>query len=453
MSSLNKSLVQPHSIEAEFSVIGGLLLDNELFDEVSSKINEGDFYNFTHRLLFKHISELIEAGKPADILTLDQYLTQKKVIEDLGGFAYLAEIVKNTPSTANIHAYTDIVLLYSKQRQLLKLGQFIVDQTQSAKTPDKFEAVVDDIEKKITEFSLSDNTKSAADLSDIFANMLSRMELSAKNGDPVTGTPTGIQGIDEATTGGQPGDLIVIGARPSMGKTAFSQTIAYHTLKKFESAPVFYHSMEMPADQILQRFLAMRARVGLQNIRQADSLDDEEWSKLTSAMGYILEHWKNRLVIDDEGSLTPQKLRTKVRQNARKYGKPAAIFIDYIQLIQTSQRYENRNLEIANISRSLKLLAKEMDCPVYALSQLNRSLEQRANKRPINSDLRESGSLEQDADVILFIYRDEVYDADSPFKGTAEIIIGKQRNGPLTSVMTNFRSEFALFENRTNTTH
>uniref|UniRef100_UPI00403E15FE replicative DNA helicase n=1 Tax=Pasteurella multocida TaxID=747 RepID=UPI00403E15FE len=453
MASLNKSLVQPYSIEAEFSVIGGLLLDNELFDEVSSKINEGDFYNFTHRLLFKHISELIEAGKPADILTLDQYLTQKKVIEDLGGFAYLAEIVKNTPSTANIHAYTDIVLLYSKQRQLLKLGQFIVDQTQSAKTPDNFEAVVDDIEKKITEFSLSDNTKSAADLSDIFANMLSRMELSAKNGDPVTGTPTGIQGIDEATTGGQPGDLIVIGARPSMGKTAFSQTIAYHTLEKFESAPVFYHSMEMPADQILQRFLAMRARVGLQNIRQADSLDDEEWSKLTSAMGYILEHWKNRLVIDDEGSLTPQKLRTKVRQNARKYGKPAAIFIDYIQLMQTSQRYENRNLEIANISRSLKLLAKEMDCPVYALSQLNRSLEQRANKRPINSDLRESGSLEQDADVILFIYRDEVYDADSPFKGTAEIIIGKQRNGPLTSVMTNFRSEFALFENRTNTTH
>ncbi|QEH50884.1 replicative DNA helicase [Histophilus somni] len=453
MSSLNKSLVQPHSIEAEFSVIGGLLLDNELFDEVSSKINEGDFYNFTHRLLFKHISELIEAGKPADILTLDQYLTQKKVIEDLGGFAYLAEIVKNTPSTANIHAYTDIVLLYSKQRQLLKLGQFIVDQTQSAKTPEKLESVIDEIEKQITEFSLSDNTKSAADLSDIFANMLSRMELSAKNGDPVTGTPTGIQGIDEATTGGQPGDLIVIGARPSMGKTAFSQTIAYHTLEKFESAPVFYHSMEMPADQILQRFLAMRARVGLQNIRQADSLDDEEWSKLTSAMGYILEHWKNRLVIDDEGSLTPQKLRTKVRQNARKYGKPAAIFIDYIQLMQTSQRYENRNLEIANISRSLKLLAKEMDCPVYALSQLNRSLEQRANKRPINSDLRESGSLEQDADVILFIYRDEIYDTDSPFKGTAEIIIGKQRNGPLTSVMTNFRSEFALFENRTNTTH
>ncbi|MEG9490655.1 replicative DNA helicase [Mannheimia indoligenes] len=453
MDSLNKSLIQPHSIEAEFSVIGGLLLYNELFDEVSSKINEGDFYNFTHRLLFKHISELIEAGKPADILTLEQYLTQKKVIEDLGGFAYLAEIVKNTPSTANIHAYTDIVLLYSKQRQLLKLGQFIVDQTQSAKTPDKFEAVVDDIEKKITEFSLSDNTKSAADLSDIFANMLSRMELSAKNGDPVTGTPTGIQGIDEATTGGQAGDLIVIGARPSMGKTAFSQTIAYHTLEKFESAPVFYHSMEMPAEQILQRFLAMRARVSLQDIRQADRLGDDDWGKLTTAMSYILEHWKNRLVIDDEGSLTPQKLRTKVRQNARKYGKPAAIFIDYIQLMQTSQRYENRNLEIANISRSLKLLAKEMGCPVYALSQLNRSLEQRANKRPINSDLRESGSLEQDADVILFIYRDEVYDADSPFKGTAEIIIGKQRNGPLTSVMTNFRSEFALFENRTNTMH
>ncbi|MFB1478630.1 replicative DNA helicase, partial [Mannheimia haemolytica] len=442
-----------YSAEAEAAVIGGLLLDNTLFDDVIGKINSADFYFGVHQVLFKGITDLIEVGKPADILTLDEYLKQKNLLKEIGGFAYLAEISKNTPSAANVGAYADVVLLHSKHRQLLKLGQFIVDQTQTVKTPEKLESVIDEIEKKMTEFSLSDNTKSAADLSDIFASMLSRMELSAKSGDPVTGTPTGIQGIDEATTGGQPGDLIVIGARPSMGKTAFSQTIAYHTLEKFESAPVFYHSMEMPADQILQRFLAMRARVSLQDIRQADRLDDEEWAKLTAAMGYILEHWKNRLVIDDEGSLTPQKLRTKVRQNARKYGKPSAIFIDYIQLMQTSQRYENRNLEIANISRSLKLLAKEMDCPVYALSQLNRSLEQRANKRPINSDLRESGSLEQDADVILFIYRDEVYDADSPFKGTAEIIIGKQRNGPLTSVMTNFRSEFALFENRTNTTH
>lgn len=453
MSNQNKSTPHLYSAESEAAVIGGLLLDNSLFDEVISKIHSADFYFGVHQVLFKGITDLLESGKPADILTLDEYLKQKNLLKEIGGFAYLAEVSKNTPSAANVGAYADVVLLHSKHRQLLKLGQFIVDQTQTAKTPEKLESVIDEIEKQMTEFSLSDNTKSAADLSDIFANMLSRMELSAKNGDPVTGTPTGIQGIDEATTGGQSGDLIVIGARPSMGKTAFSQTIAYHTLEKFESAPVFYHSLEMPADQILQRFLAMRARVSLQNIRQADSLDDEEWVKLTSAMGYILEHWKNRLVIDDEGSLTPQKLRSKVRQNARKYGKPAAIFIDYIQLMQTSQRYENRNLEIANISRSLKLLAKEMDCPVYALSQLNRSLEQRANKRPINSDLRESGSLEQDADVILFIYRDEIYDADSPFKGTAEIIIGKQRNGPLTSVMTNFRSEFALFENRTNTTH
>ncbi|HHW7475282.1 TPA: replicative DNA helicase, partial [Mannheimia haemolytica] len=433
MSGQSKSIVQLHSVDAEAAVIGGLLLDNSVFDEVISKINSTDFYFGVHQVLFKGITDMIEAGKPVDILTLDEYFKQKNLLNDIGGFAYLAEVSKNTPSAANVGAYADVVLLHSKHRQLLKLGQFIVDQTQSAKTPEKLESLIDEVEKQMTEFSLSDHTKSATDLSDIFASMLSRMELSAKNGDPVTGTPTGIQGIDEATTGGQPGDLIVIGARPSMGKTAFSQTIAYHTLEKFESAPVFYHSMEMPADQILQRFLAMRARVGLQNIRQADRLDDEEWAKLTAAMGYILEHWKNRLVIDDEGSLTPQKLRTKVRQNARKYGKPSAIFIDYIQLMQTSQRYENRNLEIANISRSLKLLAKEMDCPVYALSQLNRSLEQRANKRPINSDLRESGSLEQDADVILFIYRDEVYDADSPFKGTAEIIIGKQRNGPLTS--------------------
>lgn len=453
MSNQHKPIAQLYSVDAEASVIGGLLLDNEQFDEVSSKITAADFYLAVHQVLFKGISVLIESGKPADLLTLDEYLKQRNLLNDIGGFAYLAEVAKNTPSVTNISTYADIVLLHSKHRQLLKLGQFIVSETQAAKTPEKLESVLDEIEKQVTEFSLSDNTKSAADLGDIFATMLSRMEHSAKNGDPVTGTPTGIQGIDEATTGGQPGDLIVIGARPSMGKTAFSQTIAYSTLEKFESAPVFYHSLEMPAEQILQRFLAMRARVSLQNIRQADQLDDDDWGKLTAAMGHILEHWKNRLIIDDEASLTPQKLRTKVRQNARKYGKPAAIFIDYIQLMQTSQRYENRNLEVANISRSLKLLAKEMGCPIYALSQLNRSLEQRANKRPINSDLRESGSLEQDADVILFIYRDEVYDEDSPFKGTAEIIIGKQRNGPLASVTTNFRSEYALFENKATITN
>lgn len=453
MSNQNRSTPHLYSTEAEASVIGALLLDNEHFDEISTKITASDFYFGVHQVLFKGISALIESGKPADVLTLEEYLKQRNLLQDIGGIAYLADVSKNTPSVANVGAYADVVLLHSKHRQLLKLGQFIVDETQKVKAPEQLESVLDEIEKKVTEFSLSDSTKSAANLSDIFAKMLSRMEHSAKNGDPVTGTPTGIREIDEATTGGQPGDLIVIGARPSMGKTAFSQNIAYHTLEKFQSAPVFYYSLEMPSEQILQRFLAMRAKVSLQDIRQADQLDDEDWNQLTVAMGYILEHWKNRLIIDDEGSLTPQKLRTKVRQNARKYGRPAAILIDYIQLMQTSQRYENRNLEIANISRSLKLLAKEMDCPVYVLSQLNRSLEQRANKRPVNSDLRESGSIEQDADVILFIYRDEIYDTDSPFKGTAEIIIGKQRNGPLTSVMTNFRSEFALFENRSNTTH
>lgn len=453
MSNQNRSTPHLYSTEAEASVIGALLLDNEHFDEISTKITASDFYFGVHQVLFKGISALIESGKPADVLTLEEYLKQRNLLQDIGGIAYLADVSKNTPSVANVGAYADVALLHSKHRQLLKLGQFIVDETQKVKAPEQLESVLDEIEKKVTEFSLSDSTKSAANLSDIFAKMLSRMEHSAKNGDPVTGTPTGIREIDEATTGGQPGDLIVIGARPSMGKTAFSQNIAYHTLEKFQSAPVFYYSLEMPSEQILQRFLAMRAKVSLQDIRQADQLDDEDWNQLTVAMGYILEHWKNRLIIDDEGSLTPQKLRTKVRQNARKYGRPAAILIDYIQLMQTSQRYENRNLEIANISRSLKLLAKEMDCPVYVLSQLNRSLEQRANKRPVNSDLRESGSIEQDADVILFIYRDEIYDTDSPFKGTAEIIIGKQRNGPLTSVMTNFRSEFALFENRSNTTH
>lgn len=443
----HKQPIELYSVDAESSVLGGLILDNSLFDEIVDVIIPNDFYLHAHQIIFKGISSLLSNAKPVDILTLEQYFKEQGILEQLGGLAYIAQLVKITPTTANFKAYIDIVVLYSKHRKLLRLGQNIISEIQVAKSAEKLDELLENIERQFTDLTLSQQTEGVIDLNETLKKVVLRMESSAQNADPVTGTPTGIQELDEVTTGGQAGDFIVIGARPSMGKTAFCQTIAYHTLEKFKDLPIQFYSMEMPAEQILQRFLAMRARVSLQAIRKADQLGEDEWAKISLAMGHVLDEWKNRLLIDDEGGLTPQKLRSKVRYNIRKYGKPAAIFIDYLQLMQGSRRYENRHLEITAISQALKNLAKEVDCPVYALSQLNRSLEQRANKRPMNADLRESGSLEQDADLILFIYRDEVYNEQTEHPGTAEIIIGKQRNGPLKTVFTRFIGEYSLFEN------
>ncbi|EIJ69728.1 replicative DNA helicase [Pasteurella bettyae] len=439
----------PYSIEAEQGVLGGLLISNDRWDDVAEKLSPTDFYNYAHKVIFEHMSKLAQLNQPIDLITLEQMLKSSGILEEVGGFAYLAELSKNIPSAANILAYADIVSLFSKHRQLFTLGQHIISETQkqTGKSAENLEALLEDIEKKFTDLTLLKQTKGVADLNETLEKVVLRMESSAQNADPVTGTPTGIQELDEVTTGGQAGDFIVIGARPSMGKTAFCQTIAYHTLEKFKDLPIQFYSMEMPAEQIMQRFLAMRARVSLQAIRKADQLSEDEWAKISLAMGSILKEWKNRLLIDDESGVTPQKLRSKVRYNIRKYGKPAAIFIDYLQLMQGSHRYENRHLEITAISQTLKNLAKEVGCPIYALSQLNRSLEQRSNKRPVNADLRESGSLEQDADLILFIYRDEVYNEQTDYPGTAEIIIGKQRNGPLKTVFTRFKGEYSLFEN------
>ncbi|SMB82328.1 replicative DNA helicase [Pasteurella testudinis DSM 23072] len=445
-----KSMVSAelYSLEVEQSLIGGLLIDTEHFDEVITLIQANDFYLSAHRNIFDAINTLLSSGKSLDIITLEQHLKTQQMLEQTGGFAYLAELAKNTASAANTLAYAEIIAQYSKQRQILGLGQLITHEIQAFKTAEDLDNLLSQIEKKLTDITLKQASQDVADLPQAFTKIVERMESSALHKDPVSGTPTGIQVLDETTTGGQPGDLILLAARPSMGKTAFSQNIAYHTLMKYPDKPIQYYSLEMPSDQLLQRFMAMRARVSLQDIRQADRLSDEQWSRISSSMEYILDHWKNRLLIDDEGALTPQKLRTKARKNARLYGQPAAIFIDYVQLMNSnSSRYENRNVEISAISQSLKKLAKEMQCPVYALSQLNRSLEQRPNKRPINSDLRESGSLEQDADVILFIYRDEIYNPESEHKGMAEIIIGKQRNGPLGKVLTRFAGEYSLFEN------
>ena len=435
------------SVEAEGAIIGGLLLDNAMFDEIATIVTADDFYLMQHKALFAAVSHLLQMNVPVDILTLEQYLKDKKLMQELGGFAYLGQIVKNTPSAANIVAYAEIVARYSKQRKFLKLGQFIVGEMQSSKDQQQLEAFEENMDKQYTAITVEQLTDGVADLSDTFEAILKRMESASINADPVSGTPTGIIELDNVTTGGQAGDFIIIAARPSMGKTAFALSTAASVLDKYPNDPIQFYSQEMPAEQLLERLLAMQARVSLQSIRRATELEDEEWVRIAMAMEKINQQWNKRLLIDDEPSLSPHRLRSKVRRNARLYGKPKAIFIDYIQLMRTTNKVENRNLELAEISGDLKKLAKEMQCPVYGLAQLNRSVENRMNKRPINSDLRDSGSLEQDADVILHLYRDEVYNHQSEEVGIAEVIIGKQRNGPLATVKCRFEGQHSLFTN------
>lgn len=435
------------SVEAEGAIIGGLLLDNAMFDEIATIVTADDFYLMQHKAFFEAVSHLLQMNVPVDILTLEQYLKDKKLMQELGGFAYLGQIVKNTPSAANIVAYAEIVARYSKQRKFLKLGQFIVGEMQSSKDQQQLEAFEENMDKQYTAITVEQLTDWVADLSDTFEAILKRMESASINADPVSGTPTGIIELDNVTTGGQAGDFIIIAARPSMGKTAFALSTAASVLDKYPNDPIQFYSQEMPAEQLLERLLAMQSRVSLQSIRRATELEDEEWARIAMAMEKINQQWNKRLLIDDEPSLSPHRLRSKVRRNARLYGKPKAIFIDYIQLMRTTNKVENRNLELAEISGELKKLAKEMQCPVYGLAQLNRSVENRMNKRPINSDLRDSGSLEQDADVILHLYRDEVYNHQSEEVGIAEVIIGKQRNGPLATVKCRFEGQHSLFTN------
>ncbi|MFZ7229984.1 replicative DNA helicase [Avibacterium avium] len=450
MGKEKNSSPELYSVEAESAVIGGLLIKPEYFDDVEAILTAQDFYLIQHRYIFEAISELAHKNKAIDVLTLSELLKEKAYLDEVGGFAYLAEMANSTPSASNIIAYANLVKQYSKQRQFLALGQFILGEMRTPKNVEQLDELAERIEKQYTQISLSQQDKSAASLKAIFRELFTKIEKSTLNADPVTGTPLGIQKIDELTTGGQAGELIIIAARPAMGKTALSLTAAASILDKLDGQPVFYFSQEMPADQLLQRLMAMKSRVSLQKIRCATELEEEDWARLSDAVGVIQQHWNNRLIIDDEGALTVQRLRSKVRQYSRQYGQPAAIFIDYLQLMRGTGKYENRHLEIAQISGALKALAKELNRPVYALSQLNRGLEQRTNKRPLNADLRESGSLEQDADVILFIYRDEVYHPESEDRGLAEIIIGKQRNGPLGNVKCRFLGEFSLFENNTN---
>ncbi len=434
--------VPPHSLEAEQAVLGGLMLDNEAWDKIADRVQESDFYRKDHRLIFRGLEALAESQQPIDVVTLSEWLRAAGELEDAGGLGYLGGLAKDTPSAANIAAYADIVRERSVLRQMIKVGtQVVGDAFETGGRESK--ELLDTAERLI--FEIAENSgrfrKGFVGVRDILPKVVERIDTLYQQDGTVTGLASGFSDFDERTSGLQRGDLVIVAARPSMGKTTFAMNIAEHAALK-SGEPVAVFSMEMPADALAMRMLASLGRVELQRIRTG-SLDDDDWPRLTSTMSLLSEA---SLYIDDSPGLSPQEMRARARRLKRERGL-GLVVVDYLQLMQIPGFKENRTGEISEISRSLKSMAKELDVPVVALSQLNRSLEQRPNKRPVMSDLRESGAIEQDADVIVFIYRDEVYNEDSPEKGMAEIIIGKQRNGPIGTCRLTFLGKYTRFEN------
>jgi len=440
-SSVANLKLPPHSLEAEQSVLGGLMLEDTAWDRAAEIVSENDFYRRDHRLIFRAIAMLADESKPRDALTVSETLNRLGELAEAGGIAYLGEIVKNTASAANIGAYAEIVRERSVLRQLIRVSYEISDvayQPQGATSSD----ILDEAERKI--FSIAEQQQKGTGpqpIRTLLAQTVNRIEALYSSTDALTGLSTGFAKMDEMTSGLQKGDLVIVAARPSMGKTTFAMNLVENVL--MGGAPVLVFSMEMPADSLVMRTLSSLGRIDQTRVRSG-KLEEEDWPRLTSTMSMLNEQ---KLFIDDTGGLSPIEVRARARRVARENGgQLGLIMVDYLQLMRVPGLESNRVNEISEISRSLKGLAKEMNCPVIALSQLNRSLEQRPNKRPVMSDLRESGAIEQDADVIMFIYRDEVYNPESEHKGTAEIIIGKQRNGPIGKVYLAFLGKYLRFE-------
>ncbi|MGQ9444952.1 replicative DNA helicase [[Pasteurella] aerogenes] len=443
---MNNQALITFSLDAEQAVLGGLLIDNSKWDDVILLINEQNFYLSEHRIIFAAIKKLLNDNIPADLLTVERQLSADGTLKNIGNIAYLAELINNTPSSTNIMTYAQIVRNDSQTRQLFALGKHICTEAQKTLSKDNLDGLLQNVEQSLTELTFNQvDAQTNANLTDVVDSLINDMENSIHHNSAITGVPFGIDRLDTNTTGAHPGDFIIVAARPSMGKTALSLTFAYAALNARKNQSVHYYSLEMPAKQIMQRMLSMISQVPLQKVRQATSMTEDDWHKYSVALGEVKE-WENRFLLDESSYLTPQMLRTRVRRNIRQYGQPSVIIIDYLQLMSEPQHKE-RNLEISSISRALKQLAKEVNCPVIGLSQLNRNLEQRADKRPLPSDLRDSGSLEQDADVLIFIYRDEVYNTDTPLNSIAELIISKQRNGPVGTVLAKFKGEYSKFEN------
>ena len=438
--------VPPHSIEAEQSVLGGLLLDNTALDKISDHLRGDDFYRHDHQLIYQHIVRLIDQSRPADVITVFDALTSSGKIDDVGGLVYLNALAQNTPSAANIRRYAEIVRGRSVMRRLVSVSDEIAE---SAFSPNGRETdqILDEAESKI--FAIAEEgsrgSQGFVEIQPLLAKVVERIDELYHRDNPsdITGVPTGFADLDGKTSGLQPGDLIIVAGRPSMGKTAFALNIGEHVAID-QGLPVAVFSMEMGGAQLAMRMLGSVGRLDQHKVRTGQ-LGDDDWPRLTNAIQKMQDA---QMFIDETPALNSHELRSRARRLAKQCGKLGLIIIDYLQLMSASSMGENRATEISEISRSLKALAKELQCPVIALSQLNRSLEQRPDKRPIMSDLRESGAIEQDADVILFIYRDEVYAKEaSTDPGVAEIIISKQRNGPIGKVRLAFLGQYTKFEN------
>ena len=433
--------IPPHSIDAEQSVLGGLMLDNRAWDIIADRVSEEDFYRKDHRLIFRSIAQLAEESQPLDWITLSEWLKQRSELENAGGTSYLGTLAKDTPSAANIRAYADIVREKSVLRQLISVGTDISDLAFDSGDRDS-KSLLDEAEQRVFKIAEQGSRQQTfKPIKQLLKDSLDQIQKLAETEGTITGTATGYTELDEKTSGLNEGDLVIVAGRPAMGKTTFSMNIAEHVA--LNEKPVVIFSMEMPAEQLILRMFASNGRVPLSDIRTG-KIRDEDWPRVAMA---VKAFSKTKLFIDDTAGQSPTEIRAKTRRLAREHGQLGVIVIDYLQLMQTGTQSDNRAAEISEISRSLKGLAKELKCPVIALSQLNRSLEQRPNKRPIMSDLRESGAIEQDADIIMFVYRDEVYDEDSPDKGQAEIIIGKQRNGPIGTVRLTFHGKYTRFDN------
>jgi len=436
--------VPPQSIQAEQSVLGGLMLDNQTWDSVADKVIAEDFYRKDHRLIFTTIELLAEKQDPFDVITLSESLDGIGELQNVGGLAYLGTLAKDTPSAANIVAYANIVRDRSVLRQLIHIGTEISDSafnTEGRDTSELLEQAERDV-FKIAEQRQRGQEGGFKSIKNLLATAVDKIETLYEQEGSITGESSGFNDFDDLTSGLQPADLIIVAGRPSMGKTTIAMNMAENVAIS-SGKPVAVFSMEMPGDSLAMRMMSSLGRIDQNKVRTG-KLDDDEWPRLTSAINMLAE---TKLFIDDTPALTPTEVRARSRRLVREHGPLGLIVLDYLQLMQSPSSGESRVQQISDISRGLKALAKELNVPVVALSQLNRNLEQRPNKRPVMSDLRESGAIEQDADLIVFVYRDEVYNEDSPDKGTAEIIIGKQRNGPLGTVRLTFLGQFTKFEN------
>jgi len=418
------------------------MLDEDVWSDVADRVLEEDFYRQEHRLIFQAMHSLAANDTPADVVTVAEWLDNNNELEKAGGLAYIASLAENTPTAANAVAYAEIVRERSVLRQLIQIGTSIAGSgfnTEGRSTKE----LLDEAEKQV--FAIAEQQsrgRGFRPMKELLTSALERIDDLYRSDNPITGVSTGFSDFDELTSGLQDSDLIIVAGRPAMGKTSFAMNIAESAAIR-EQLPVAVFSMEMPGEQLAMRLLSSLGRIDAHRMRTG-KLTDEDWPRLTSAVQIMQDA---KFFIDDTPALSPNEIRARCRRISKQEGKLGLVVVDYLQLMQVPGSNENRTTEISEISRSLKALAKELNVPVIALSQLNRSLEQRPNKRPVMSDLRESGAIEQDADVIVFIYRDEVYNEDSPDRGTAEIIIGKQRNGPIGTSRLSFLGEYTRFEN------